>query len=109
MFKHNFLVLAIMNLANQKMKLSCEHSNSTNTKPKTALWTLAILGLMFCWNLSYSQIIVESGTISAGFGVDADVQTDGTWRIYDSNGVLQDPNSGSSDDWFQNSPLFPGG
>ncbi|WP_158611378.1 T9SS type A sorting domain-containing protein [Mangrovimonas spongiae] len=59
-------------------------------------------------NHAFSQIIVESGTISAGFGVDADVQTDGTWRIYE-NGNLLDPNSGSSDDWFQNDPLFSGG
>ena len=57
-------------------------------------------------NQMVSQIIVESGTLSASFGVDADIQTDGTWRIYDGFGNLENPDSGPSDDWFMNSPLF---
>jgi hypothetical protein len=69
---------------------------------------MVVMLFLFIDNQTFSQIIVESGTLSAGFGVDADAQTDGTWRIYDANGDLQPANTGSSDDWFDNKPLFGG-
>lgn len=77
MFKNNFSQLVSGKLTSQKA-VSCECSKSMNTKPNTKLWALALIGILFTFGLSYSQIIVESGSVSAGFGVDADVQTDGT-------------------------------
>ena len=68
------------------------------------LWVMAFF--LFMSLPSQAQIIVESGSIEAAFGVDADVQTDGTWRIYDGNGNLQDADTGPNDDWFENNPLY---
>ncbi|MDX1463422.1 MAG: hypothetical protein R3359_10220, partial [Marinirhabdus sp.] len=69
---------------------------------------IALLCLAAIPTTTEAQIIIESGTLSADFGVDADVQTNGTWRIYNA-GVLQNDMTGTSDDWFSNSPLYPGG
>ena len=78
---------------------------------KTRYWRsiirTSIVLLLFCSVQLQAQIIVESGTLSADFGVDADVQTNGTWRIY-SGGILQSDMTGPSDDWFKNFPLYPG-
>ncbi|WP_160171692.1 T9SS type A sorting domain-containing protein [Mangrovimonas yunxiaonensis] len=63
--------------------------------------------MLFIGNQAYSQIIVESGTTSANFGVDADVQTNGTSYIYNENGILQ-PSVNNTDDWFQDTPMAIG-
>ena len=78
-------------------------------KPRTngiQNFCFAILFLFF-GHIAFSQIIVESGTTSANFGVDGDVQKNGTSFIYDANGNLL-PSVNNTDDWFEDMPMAIG-
>ena len=75
-----------------------------------------LLGMTFLLLLCFSfqqlnaQIIIESGAVKANFGIDADVQANGTWRIFAPSGEVLPPNSHDdavgSDDWFDNSDIL---
>ncbi|TCK64755.1 hypothetical protein DFQ05_2492, partial [Winogradskyella wandonensis] len=69
-----------------------------------------LLLLLLCsLSLVKAQIIVETGAYRANFGVDADVQTESTFTIFE-NGILQPLNGfPGSDDWFDNIDPFGNG
>jgi hypothetical protein len=63
-----------------------------------------VMLFLFYGNNAFSQIIVESGTTASNFGVDGDVQANGTSFIFDSNGNLL-PSINNTDDWFEDMPM----
>ena len=65
---------------------------------------VAVMLLLFMVTTANAQIIIESGEVKANFGIDADVQANGTWRIFDNNGDVITPAVVASDDWFENEP-----
>src|SRR5690606_36448097 len=85
---------------NQTMKTSWHSPWQGISKSIAPL--LVLMLFLFGGQQLFSQIIIESGSKVANFGVDADVQANTTRFIYE-NGVLQPAGNGTNtDDWFQN-------